>query len=399
MRIVFINLHANEFLVKTTSKYLFKQSVALKHYYFLKWLLEQPDIEVVNFINEKGFTMRSNVKGLKWLAPIESRLILKKNGIEGKIKVITDAGQLRDDDIIIGYRHVPSSLYKMSELPGFKVISLIHFHGQQSDAKMIAEAKPDVLINESNLSGYSDIYKRYYDLNIPIIVHPFVAAERFVSNKPFEERESRCFSTGTITYKHHPEFIEVYGDPCDQPTRKQILDNKEKLEQYVACYNANYLENSKQKTISADENPIIRKFKALYNLTHVGRQKSYFSFNMVEKMNDFQMCLVGEEVLGIPGIGFVEGMACGCAYIGQKIGYYEDLGMVEGVHYIGYDGTLEDLKEKISYYQQPEHQTELKQIALNGYNFAQEYFRGEKVAKELLRKLIEAKEFWQAAKH
>ena len=115
---------------------------------------------------------------------------------------------------------------------------------------------------------------------------------------------------------------------------------------------------------------------------------------MVDKFNDFKMCLVGEEILGVPGIGFVEGMCCGCAYIGQKMGYYEDLGMQEGVHYIGYDGSLSDLKAKITYYQQPEHQQELEHIAENGFQFAQAHFRGENVAEDLLNKLIKAQNEW-----
>lgn len=72
--------------------------------------------------------------------------------------------------------------------------------------------------------------------------------------------------------------------------------------------------------------------------------------------------------------------------------------MQAGVHYIGYDGTLEDLKAKIIYYQQPEHQEELERIANAGYEFAQSHFRGELVAKELLNNLIKAKEEWKASR-
>ena len=108
------------------------------------------------------------------------------------------------------------------------------------------------------------------------------------------------------------------------------------------------------------------------------------------------MCLVGEEILGVPGIGFVEGMACGGAYLGQRLGYYEDYGMVEGVHYIGYDGTLDDLKSKIVYYQQPENQGELERIALAGYEFAEEHFRGDSVARYLVTRLVEERNKWLA---
>ena len=45
MRIVFVNLHGNEFLVKTLNKYIFKQSVAIKHKYFLDYLLSRPEVD------------------------------------------------------------------------------------------------------------------------------------------------------------------------------------------------------------------------------------------------------------------------------------------------------------------------------------------------------------------
>ena len=37
-RIVFVNLHGNEMLVKTMNKIVFKQSVAIKHQYLLQYL-------------------------------------------------------------------------------------------------------------------------------------------------------------------------------------------------------------------------------------------------------------------------------------------------------------------------------------------------------------------------
>lgn len=393
-RIVFINLHANEFLVKTLSKYIWKQSCAFKHKYFLEYLLSDPEVEVCNYINDDGFTLAKSLpKPIMWflrkLRFAENRFVMLKNGISRRqIKVIRK-NEIRPTDIVIGYRHVPCSLTDMAGISAFKAISMIHFHGEQSDSDLIAKANPDVLFNESDLTLYSEIFKRYYSwYHGKSIVHTFVAAPRFKRITPFAQRQNRCFSTGTITYKQHSEFIEVYGDPCDQPTRKQILENAKELEQYIACYNSDYLEDTDMKKYLPEDTRMQHYRKVWYNMRHTGKQKKYFSFDMVEKFNDFKMCIIGEEVLGVPGIGFVEGMACGCAYIGQNLGYYEDYGMQEGVHYIGYDGTLGDLKAKITYYQQPENQEELERIANAGYEFAQKHFRGDIVAKDLLDKLI-----------
>lgn len=403
-RIVFINLHANEFLVKTLSKYIWKQSCAFKHKYFLEYLLSDPEVEVCNYINEDGFTLAKSLpKPIMWflrkLRFAENRFVMRKNGLsKEQIKVIRK-DEIRPADIVIGYRHVPCSLTDMDDIKAFKAISMIHFHGEQSDSELIAKANPDVLFNESDLTKYSEIFKRYYSwFRGKSIVHSFVAASRFDRFKPFSERENRCFSTGTITYKHHPEFIEVYGDSCDQPTRKQILVNADELEHFISCYNSDYLEDTDMKKYLPEDSKLEHYRKVWYNMRHTGKQKKYFSFNMVEKFNDFKMCLVGEEILGVPGIGFVEGMSCGCAYIGQKLGYYEDYGMQEGVHYIGYDGTLEDLKAKITYYQQPENQDELERIANAGYEFAQKHFRGEYVAEQLLNDLIAAQNLYKHCK-
>ena len=60
-RIVFVNLHGNEMLVKTMNKFVFKQSVAIKHKYLLDYLLEQKDIQVCSYINQRGFSMASSL--------------------------------------------------------------------------------------------------------------------------------------------------------------------------------------------------------------------------------------------------------------------------------------------------------------------------------------------------
>lgn len=404
-RIVFINLHANEFLLKPLGKYIWKQSCAFKHKYFLDYLLNNPDFEVCNYINPDGFTLVNSFPKpimflLKKLRFLENRLVMKLNKIpSSKIKVLKNRADLKPDDIVIGYRHVPCSLTDMDKITAFKAISMIHFHGEKSDSELIKKANPDVLFNESDLSKTSEIFKKYYSwYDKGFIVHPFVAAPRFTVTKEFKDRQNKCFSTGTITYKHHPEFIETYGNPCDQPARKQIMDNKESLENFCDCYNSDYLEDTTMKKYNPSDNFFIHYFKVFYNLTHAGHQKKYFSFNMVDKFNDYKMCLIGEEILGVPGIGFVEGMACGTAYIGLNNGTYEDYGMKESVHYIGYDGSLSDLITKIQFYQKKENQNKLESIAKAGKDFAMSNFRGNEVATHLLSNLIDYQNNWKTSR-
>ena len=270
-------------------------------------------------------------------------------------------------------------------------VSQLHF--TVANALAMKRLDPDLMYNESNMQkhfiGFNDHFGWF---NKQYLVIPFVFADRFKLVKPFDQRLNKAVSVGTVTYPSY--IVKYYGHDCLQPARKQVYDNAEELTPWVDCFNSDYLEDTKASAVDKHDSKIIKIFKRLHDKFFVGHQKKYYSFDMVEKFNDYKMCVVGEEVIGLPGIGFVEGMASGCAYIGQTVGYYEDYGMKEGVHYIGYDGTLDDLKAKISYYQQPEHQQELETIAKVGCDFVRSHFNGRAAAESLLNNLLNAQKRW-----
>lgn len=404
-RIVFVNLHSDWMLLRVAMVYVFKYSAAIKHKYLLDYLLAHPEeYEVCNYINDRGFSLYTNGNGvimklLNKLSGLENYITLRKNGIPRKtIKVLRRPDEIKRDDIVIAYNVCHEGLRGLKYIDAFKALSLLHFHGREGEAKDIHDAKIDCLFAEVNLFETSEIYRRYYPLQLPWVVHPFVYAERFKNIKPFSERQNKCFSTGTITYKKHPEFLSVYGNPCDQPARKFVKDNPEFFKDTVDCYNSDYLEDNPGKEILPNDNPVVKIYKKIYNRTHIGKQKKYFSFNMVEKFNDYKMHVVGEEILGVPGIGYVEGMACGSAYIGLDSPMYRDLGLIPGVHYITYDGTKEGLRKTVEYYQRLENQEELEHIAMTGYDFVTKHFKGEVVASQLLKNLKTEQEKWENSK-
>ena len=400
-RVVFVNLHSDWMLLKVAMVYVFKYSAAIKHGYLLKYLLEHPEeYEICNYINDRGFSLYTNGNGilmklLNKFSGIENAITLHKNGIKrSRIKVLRRPEEIQKDDIVIIYNVCNEGLRGMEKIDAFKALSMLHFHGRKNENAKIEQAGIDCYFNEVNLSKTSEIFNKYYHVEKPWIIIPFVFGERFKNIKPFNERQNKCFSTGTITYKKHEEFISVYGDPCDQPARKFVKDNPEYFKDTIDCYSSDYLEDNPGKAIKSSDNAIIKFYKKLYNRTHVGKQKKYFSFNMVEKFNDYKMHLLGEEILGVPGIGFVEGMACGSAYIGLDSPMYRDYGLIPGVHYISYDGTKEGLRATVEYYQKPENQDELERIAQTGCEFVREHFCGEIVSKSLLNNLVIQQKHW-----
>lgn len=404
-RIVFVNLHADWMLLRVAMVYVFKYSAAIKHGYLLKYLLAHPEeYEICNYINDRGFSLFTNGNGLlmKFLnlfSGLEHHITLNKNSISPKsIPVLRKPSQIRKDDIVILYNVCGEGLRGMENVKAFKALSMLHFHGRANESDAIKQAEISCLFNEVNLQKSSEIFRQYYELDIPWIIHPFVFADRFKNIKPFSERKNKCFSTGTITYKKHQEFLSVYGDPCDQPARKFVKDNPEFFVDTVVCYSSDYLEDNPGKTINPQDFILVKLYKKLYNRMHVGKQKKYFSFNMVEKFNEYKMHLLGEEILGVPGIGFVEGMACGSAYIGLDSPMYRDYGLIPGVHYIAYDGTKEGLKKTIEFWQREENQEELENIAKRGCEFVREYFCGDKVASKLITDLIKQKQEWSQTK-
>lgn len=399
-RIVFVNLHSDWMLVKSASVYVFKFSAAIKHGYLMKYLLKHPEYEICNYINDRGFSwLRNNndtfMKFLNLFRFAENRRTMKVNGIAPeKITVLRDKSEIRPDDLVILYNVCSDNYRGMDRVHAFKALSMLHFHGIEGESDVINKADVNCLFGEVNLNTNCELYRRYYHVDKPWVTHPFVYAERFQNKKPFSERKNMAFATGTITYKLHKEFVETYVDPCDQPTRKQIKDNPEFFKDTVYCTSSDYLEDDSGKKINDKDILPVKIYKKIYNRTHIGKQKKYYSFDMVEAFNDYKMCIVGEEILGIPGIGFVEGMACGCAYIGQDMPAYREWGLIPGVHYITYDGTKEDLKRVIEYYQMDEHQAELEKIATTGCEYVRSHFNGPAVADKLLHDLEEQQKEW-----
>lgn len=377
-------MHSNVMLVRAAESIVFKKSSAMKHRYILDSLLANPDVEVCSYINRNGFSFGHGFKKiysfLSLFRFMEHNFVMKKNKLgTKKIKVLRNEKEIRKDDIVVLYVKYPYQFDGMERINAYKAVSLIHLVENYDECSdLLRNAQPNCLFGESNFfefnTKFKDIFKWFDSKNFYLL--PFVFEDRFCQSTPFKQRKNKAISVGTIT---------SYKGVVTQPSRQQIKENAIELDKYLECYNEYYKEGTQTKEILPTDGFIIHIIKDCYNITrHEGQQKKYFSFDMVEKFNEFKMCIVGEERHGIPGIGFVEGMACGCAYIGLNNGLYEQYGLQEGVHYIGYDGTLTDLKAKIEYWQKPENQEKLELIAHTGCEYVRSHFNKNIVSSDFL---------------
>lgn len=384
MKIIFHNPHESNMYKTPIEFYKLGRKSAEKYSYLIDFFLEKYEMLYV-YVDSYNYKPRSGLKKLlpKLFGFYIWVLLNKINPL--KVKVISKYSDINKDDILFTflYPNFTNDKGKLSDhrqllnkdfekIIAFKVINFSHFSYNSNYASQnVKNANFDLIISENNLIENSSYFQRYFKwYNKDFLVIPFVPKNRFRSFNPFLSRKNKAIATGTITLPMDEDFINFYGHSDLQPMRKLIFEQRDNLNNYIDSYISPIIENHKNKISD--------------------KQKKYFSFDIVQKYNEYMMFIVPEEIIGLPGIGFVEGMKCGSAFIGKECKMYSDLGLINGINYIGYDGTIEDLVNKILYYQNSVE--ELEKIAIHGYNLIQKEFTKEKIGNTILNKIIEIQE-------
>lgn len=317
-----------------------------------------------------------------------------------KISFVFSKAELREHDVLffmhygnftfedsVNAQHGRDLALALSDVDILKVGHFTHYAYQPAIGSMnLEKLGVKLLVAENNLQSNSDFYRKYFGhLNAEFWCLPYIAAERFKSRTPFRERSCKLVATGTITFKMtDPDFINFFDTDELQPLRREVYEHAGKyadeIESLISDLNASRLAANGKK------DPLWRRILRRF-VPHP--QRSYFKTNIVDIYNSYMMFTVPEEVCDLPAIGVVEGMACGSAFIGLDSPMYRDLGMIPGIHYVAHNGTLEDLVEKIRYYQQPNRLAELEEIAERGCKLVTEKFRAEVVYPEFLDRLAD----------
>lgn len=366
-RIIFIDIHCNDFFVRHSGRIIGKNHVkSFKHQFLLNYFYEN-GYEVCNYITRNGTRIRGRFRMFtknRIGRYLESIFVEKVNHLP-HFKVLTNKHKITPNDIVIGYLVFDYQIDILNELVCYKVLFGNHFISTNNSLDL-KNLGINAFVNEIDLSN-NEFVTTYFNLNgVDNLIVPYTFQNRFVVNKDFSERENKAMAIGTsstcsIVPNRYKLYREFFNTELIQPMRQLIFEKQDELSDIIDCYISPILENH-------------------------GRQTKYTSFDMVETFNKYRMFVCPEELVGMPGIGFVEGMACGCAYIGLNHDMYRCLGLEPGIHYITYDGTLEDLRKVILYYKQrPE---EVKNIADTGCRYVRENFNMLNVAEKFENQLI-----------
>ena len=253
-----------------------------------------------------------------------------------------------------------------------KIVNLSHFMIRTLEkSKNARSLKNVVYTSEADLSD-QPFFTEYFGGSNSVLPLAFCVASRFENKTPYQLRADRCAAVGSFHNLENERPSSFYKDVMTffqtdtyHPVRKLVYENQHLMDGYVNCAIAPFRES---------RIGLLRKLDV--------RQKSYFSFDVVDFYNNNRYALVGEEIYGLPGIGFFEAMACGCAVLGQSGHFYKGLGLVSGVHYVEHDGTLEGIKRAIDYLRKSPEKAQ--EIAEKGKEYTTSHCRPDALFDKLL---------------
>lgn len=398
MRIIIHNPHYLIWYGVPLFSFILRKHSVRKYAFFLRYLIK----ENIDFAVCLDGTKTSLPRKLAKLMPLKMEFFLWAlvNNINPfKLTIIRKLDELSSNDVFFSHVYDNFTLHGnpnvecaglVSQLKKTKAMKIFHLTHYMYDIDKLTRhcenAAIDYFVCENNLKKNSPFFNKYFEwYNKDVYVLPNAWQERFKNNIQFYKRKNKAVATGSITYEMSDlAFSSFFKTNKVQPMRNAIYDNQAMLTDQIDCLISDIREGKKAKQKYTEDSFIVKLFKIIYNTVSIGQSK-YYNFDIVQKYNEYKMFIVPEEVNNLPGISSIEGMACGCAYIGIRDPMYSDIGLEDGIHYIGYDGTLDDLMIKIEYYQG--HQDELERIALQGYEYVRDKFSGSAVAKTFLNDL------------
>ncbi len=324
-----------------------------------------------------------------------------------KILIIHNKNNIKLDDVLISITHLyldsnhPITASILT-LPCVKLLHTTHYSFHTKNiATNISKNNLIYLIGENDLKKNSLFFQNYFQNYLNNFYYlPYAYDPRFQKNKDFSKRINKCLALGTfqihdLAAPEHSELTEFFNENTFHSMRKFIYFNQSELSQYIDSF-ISYINidiNDALSKVSKPQGNIFQKLKIkllnFYYLNYKGNytRRAYYNFDIIKKYNDYKMIIVPEEIIDFPGISFIEAMACGCVLVAIRDPMYTDIGLIDGVNYIGYGkNDIGSMTTMIDYYQN--HPMELSVIAENSYRFAKDNFSYEKISSTFINDII-----------
>ena len=325
-----LNPHISDFLAEPVLyKYAKRRPLKKYSYLFTEQIKQKGCVQVLIDSASSGIIPMGIYIKLPFflrliISKIEVLLWKKRNNYGNEVQIHFNARTLPDRNalILFAYKNYKNSkgLLKTASLFKHCIVHLSHYHNDTSKLSAVLQSIKNLTLAAEVQIKDIPYFDRFFSWYMkPIFVLPFAVEDRFVKRKSWSSRKNKVLSVGTFHFLekdyasgNHPEledFIQYSGEQSLHPLRREVYLRQDELSEFIDCSNSLYIETKKKDSF----------FKILTPKNLLAGQKKYFSFDIVERFNEYKFVVVGEEVpIGLPGIGTFEALACGCVVIGDK---------------------------------------------------------------------------------
>ena len=226
-------------------------------------------------------------------------------------------------------------------------------------------------VAETNLYRHSIYFSERFDwYRRDVLILPFCVQDRFIV-KSKVSRTLKAVATGSVTFRlNEATFLEYFGTDLLQPQRKYLLDNSEavsNLDMSTSEYGS-FKNKGLFLSLFLKFKQNIASFIPSYCLD-TAKLTNFYDIDLSEHYNSYNFVICPSELIGLPGVGAFEAMACGAVLIDDSNKFYDDYGLYSDEHYICYDGTIGDLKSTLDWLvENPEYVDDLRVKSLDVVN-------------------------------
>jgi len=228
----------------------------------------------------------------------------------------------------------------------------------------------DYIFGYSRHDKYCEYFKKSFPTYIGKVIHvPFGFQNRFRLVNDYKNRINKCVGLGSVNplrpleyeASNYIESANFFPDEAWFHKFRRLL-----------IINKNIMKNQFDSML-----PVFPQIKD-------------FTYDLVQKFNQYRMFVSCESIFHFPPAKFFEGPACGAALICADTGCNKEYGFKEGINCIMYEEyNIQNFIDKVKYYQK--HSSKLLEIQKNGHSYVTSRFSHELIADHIAKEIHKIK--------